>query len=375
MIVTRSHKKGRVFLSTSCNKILHFLLYITKDFPYPRCAMKTTGFLFFFLLITALAQAQYWQVLPTHTDDKGVSAYFSQDDKKIFYLAPNPNGVKNVMAYELKGAITSEVTKYESAVLRAIPVLSRPNLIVMKATEFGDIHLYRLKNDGSEELDITPSAAGINHELLGSSYNGKYIYYSRIGKKTDYFRYDASQNISETILPNDKDFKLLAWSRDQKCILLQEPKTSQVLIYTIETTERNQLYMPVSGKKVATACFSADNKQLLVLESGDGKSELRSVNMSSPSTIGEQVKPIDDGSPIRYDVSTNGKFIFVYKPGLVTVKDAASFADVFSASDIIEVISNPKETLLLLTKESAGVKSIQLYDIAKKTTIDIVTIK
>jgi hypothetical protein len=322
-----------------------------------------------------LAEAQYWQVLPTPTDDKGISAYFSQDDKKIFYIAPNASGIKNVISYEVKGAITSEVTEYETPVLRAIPVLSRPNLIIMKASGSGDIHLYRIKNDGSEELDITPSATGMTHELLGSSYNGKYIYYSRIGKKTDYFRYDASQNISETILPNDKDFKLLAWSRDQQRILLQDPKTSEVLIYTIETTERNQLYMPVSGKKVAAACFSADNKQLFVLESGDGKTELRSVNMSSPSTIGEQVKPIDDGSPTRYDVSTNGKFIFVYKQGLVTVKDASTFADVFSASDIVEVISNAKETLLLLTKESAGVKSIQLYDIAKKTTTDIVTIK
>lgn len=336
--------------------------------------MKTICFLISFLLVSTLVQAQYWQTLPNPSEDKGISTYFSQDDKKIFYIAPNENVVKNVMSYELKGAITSEVTKYGSPVLRAIPVLSRPNLIIMKASESGDIHLYRIKNDGSEELDITPSAAGTNHELLGSSYNGKYIYYSRIGKKTDYFRYDASQNISETILPNDKDFKLLAWSRDQQRILLQEPRTSEVLIYTIETTERNQLYMPVSGKRVAAACFSADNKQLFVLESGDGKTELRSVNMSSPSTIGEQVKPLDD-SPNRYDVSTNGKFIFVYKQGLVTVKDAVTFADVFSASDIVEVISNPKETLLLLTKESTGGKTIQLYDIAKKTTVDIVTIK
>lgn len=337
--------------------------------------MKTTCFLIAFLLVHTLAQAQYWQTLPTPTTDKGISAYFSQDDKKIFYVAPNANGINNVMSYELKGAITSEVTKYETPVLRAIPVLSRPNLIVMKGSGSGDIHLYRIKNDGSEELDITPSAAGINYELLGSSYNGKYIYYSRIGKKTDYFRYDASQNMSETVLPNDKDFKLLSWSRDQQRVLLQEPKTSEVLIYTIETTERNQLYMPISGKKVATACFSADNKQLFVLESGDGKTELRSVNMSSPSTIGEQVNPIDGGSPSRYDVSTNGKFIFVYKQGLVTVKDAATFADVLSASDIVGVISNAKETLLLLTKESAGTKTIQLYDIAKKTTVDIVTIK
>lgn len=337
--------------------------------------MKTIGSLFAFLLACTSVHAQYWQTLPSSSEDKGVSAYFSQDDKKIFYIAPNANGVKNVMSYELKGAVTSEVTKYETPVLRVIPVLSRANIIIMKASESGNIHLYRIKNDGSEELDITTSKAGISYELLGTSYNGKYVYYSAKGTKTDYYRYDASQNISEVILPNDKDFKLLAWSRDQQRILLQEPKTSEVLIYTIETTERNQLYMPISGKKVASVCFSGDNKQLFVLETGDGKTELRSVNMSSPSTIGEQVKPVDDILPTRFDVSTNGKFIFVYKQGLMVVKDAATFADVLSASDITEVIANPKETFLLLTKESSGIKTIQLYDIAKKTTADIVTIK
>jgi hypothetical protein len=265
--------------------------------------MKKRAFILSLALFAGTAYGQYWQSLPPATTDKGVSAYFSQDDKKIFYLSANGNGIKNIMSFEFKGAVTSEVTKYEQPVLRAIPVLSRPNIILMKANAEGDIHLYRIKNDGSEELDITPAPQGINHELLGSSYNGKYIYYSRIGKKTDYFRYDASQNISEIVMPNDKDFKLLAWSRDQQRVLLQDPRTSEVLIYTIETTERNQLYVPVAGKKVIAASFSADNKQLFVLESGDGKTELRTVKMTSPSELGDEVKPIDSDSPLRFDVS------------------------------------------------------------------------
>lgn len=331
--------------------------------------------LFSVLLISRSAVAQYWQSLPPSNVGSQLSTYFSQDDKKVLYIASNAAGVKNVMSYELKGAVTSEITKYDTPVLRMIQVLSRANLILMRASESGDIHLYRVKNDGSEELDITPAAKGINHELLGSSYNGKYIYYSRIGKKTDYFRYDASQNISELILPNDKDFSLLGWSRDQQRILLQDPKTSEVLIYTIETTERNQLYYPVSGKKVVSSCFSADSKKLFVLESADGRTELRSVSMSTPSTLGEEVKPIDVESPISFSLSTNGKYIIIYQQGMVTIKDASTYADVCTSTDVSNVVVNPKESLLLMTKVSAGSTVIQLYDIAKKTTTDLVTIK
>jgi WD40 repeat protein len=195
-------------------------------------------------------------------------------------------------------------------------------------------------------------------------------------EKTDYYRYDISQNISETVLANDKGYKVLAWSRDQERLLCQDPKTSEVLIFDIQTLERKSLYSAISPRKVLSAAFTPDNKQLYILETDGTKNELRSVPMTSPTEIGEDIKVIDESGTNRFVFSTNGKFLFLYKSGGLTIKELATGAEYMPPiASAVDAITNPRENWLLLTKESPNGKVVQLIDVGKKTSVDLTTIK
>jgi hypothetical protein len=335
------------------------------------------------LFFSVAARAQYWQTFPPLEEDKGVSASFSNDDKRVFYMGKDPSGNKNVFSIEIKGGATIQTTRFTDApVVRACHFASRPMHMVMKASAptSTDYHMVRIADNMMDApLDVTPDPEGIRNEIIGLSFNGKYLYYSsnKVNKaKTDYYRYDISQNISETVLANDKGFRVLAWSRDQERLLCQDPKTSEVLILDIQTVERKSLYSPIAPRKVISAALTPDNKQLYVLETDGTKNELRSIPMASPTEIGEDIKVVDESGTNRFVFSTNGKFLFLYKSGGLTIKEMATGAEYMPPiASAVDAITNPRENWLLVTKESPNGKTVQLTDVGKKTTVDLITIK
>ena len=339
---------------------------------------------FVILIIVFISQsshAQYWHRLPkVEACDRSLSPGFSNDEKKVFYIAPDSLGIKNVFAVDLKGGAPMQITRSATPVVRLMHVYGRPLIIYMKAVGKGttDYHLYRANNNGTDELDLTPTGEGVRNEMLGSSFNGRFMYYAANKQnkaKIDYFGYDILQNLSETVFVNEKDADLLAWSRDQKRLIMQDPATTTVWNYDINSTDRNQLYAPIAPKKVKQAMLSADNKTLYVLEADGANTELRSIKMTSPTEIGDEVVPIAAGIA-TIDISVNGKFLITTKGDHTTMRDLTTLEAVYSPADpIIDLQTNSKETLVLQTVSTANGRSLQVYDLAKKTTVTLVTVK
>ncbi len=344
-----------------------------------KLALATT--LFALGILAQNSSAQYWYKLQkADVNDRSLSPSFSNDEKKVFYIAPNASGVKNVFSVDLKGGAPVEVTTSTTPIVRLMHVNGKPMIIYMKALSptSTDYHIFRANNNNTDELDLTPDGEGVRNDIIGSSFNGRYVYYSsnkNNKSKTDFYRYDIPQNLSELIFANDKDFDLIAWSRDQKRLLMQDPSTTQVWNYDINSTDRNQLYVPVSPKKVKQAMLAADNKQLYILETDGSKNELRSMTMASLTETGDVVKPIESGI-LSADISVNGKYIITKDESHAVLKDAATLAEVYRPTEaILDIQTNTKETLVLQTIYTNGGRALQLYDIAKKTTTNLVMLK
>ena len=72
--------------------------------------------------------------------------------------------------------------------------------------------LRHAKRNGVRSGDLTPTGEGVRNEMLGSSFNGRFMYYAANKQnkaKIDYFGYDILQNLSETVFVNEKDADLL----------------------------------------------------------------------------------------------------------------------------------------------------------------------
>ena len=57
------------------------------------------------------------------------------------------------------------------------------------------------------------------------------------------------------------------------------------------------------------------------------------------------------------------------------VTDGPGNAEILSSPDLLDAICNGKETMILLTVKTADGKKLQIYDVTKKTTADILTVQ
>lgn len=185
-----------------------------------------------------MAAAQFWAAMPTIGPNSGYDISFSQDEKFVYYLSAE-TGTSNIFRVPIKGGPAQQITKFTDApVVRAMHMLGRGYVVFMKSKSASDsdYHIYRLLDDGSgEALDITPSGPGVRSTIIGASYNGQFIYYTENKEnlaKLDCYRYDNNQNISQLDLPNDKDYQVMAWSRDHSNLLVKDPADQSVSLLT-----------------------------------------------------------------------------------------------------------------------------------------------
>src|SRR5438552_4173006 len=134
--------------------------------------------LLIFALVSPL-RAQYWSAMPK-IEDGPVCACFSQDDKTVYFVSKD-SGVANVFRVPAKGGAPQMVTRFVDApVVRAVHLTGKPMFVYMKGSAENptDYHIYKLPDAGGElAVDLTPTKPGVKNEIIGASYNGRYIYY------------------------------------------------------------------------------------------------------------------------------------------------------------------------------------------------------
>jgi Tol biopolymer transport system component len=329
--------------------------------------MKTTVLLISFLT-TSTAFAQFWRALPV--TNPSVTPYaFAHDDKRVLTFEADGR----ITAFDLKTSAATELAQPSERKL-LIQLIARPYLLYSKNVD-GDHHIFRLKNDGlAPEEDITPLDGTLN-SILGQSYTGRYIYYASFQKsrnKTDFYRYDAQQNISELVLANDKDYKVHAWSRDQKRLLVENPQTKELTIVDITSTDRFPLYTPMGENTIVQAGWTADNKSILVLEHSAKGTELRAIAMTSPTSIGEDIKVLKEGDIASFDLSSSGKYLYLTSASNVeTLYDLATMTPIAFPEGAKGIVFNARESLALY-HTAGGEKKLFLYDIAKQSARELV---
>jgi Tol biopolymer transport system component len=326
--------------------------------------MRTTLSLIFLCSLTVLSKAQYWRTI--HPSEKLPLYTFSFDDKRIITFEADGR----ITAFDLKTSTSSEIAIAADRRL-AMQLMARPYLLYSKNVDL-DHHIFRLKLDGiSTEEDVTPVTGTLN-TILGQSYTGRYIYYSSFQKsrnKTDFYRYDAQQNISELVLANDKNFTVHAWSRDQKRLLVENPATKELIIVDVTSTDRFPIYTPLGAKHIVSAGWSPDNKEILVLEHSDAGAELRRIPMTSTTTVGENIQVIKEGNISSYNLSPTGKYITLSDGEKDSIYEFATMAPLILPEGAKTVVFNARETLALY-HTTTGAKF--LYDIAKQTSRELV---
>jgi hypothetical protein len=233
-----------------------------------------------------------------------------------------------------------------------------------------DYHLYRINDDGSgDPLDLTPSGPGTHNTIIGESYNGRYIYYTANKEsltKLDCYRYDVQQNVSELVFPNDKDYKVLAWSRDNTKLLMEDPTTEQVSLFDIVSTDFQKLAVPAAGSHFVEALLSPDNHQLGVLESTGGSVQEKWTDVGSSSWNTALT------TASRIDFSANGKFKIATTATGAIVSEAATKQPVGLPDDARDVAVTPKEGLIAYVESNNGnILKLELYDVNKKTTTEL----
>jgi hypothetical protein len=334
--------------------------------------------LFFGLLVSSnLSYGQFWSTLQPIEGEGPICACFSQDEKNIYFVSKE-GGVANVFKVPVKGGAPMQVTKFVDApVVRAMHIVNRPLVVYMRSATPGtdDYHIYRIADDGSgEPLDVTPSAPGVRNEIIGASYNGRYIYYrsNKINRgKWDTYRYDVQQNLSELIFPNDKDFKVLAWSRDHGKLLIEDPSTGTLYNFDITTTERTKLAEPQKPGEFRQSMFSPSNKEVLVLAKSESAMEARSFDIS-----GGNWKTLKAGDYIGMDFSINGKYTIIHCPDKTLLTETSTGTEITLPQGAKEIMVAPKETQLLYTIEDAGGgKKLFLYDIPKAKSTELALVR
>ncbi len=328
--------------------------------------------------------AQFWHVLPPISDSDAISAGFSNDQKKVFFIRRDV-GVANVWSTVIMdkyGGIIAgpknplvQVTKFtDRGVVRFFHLLNRPEILFMRSIENGkDFHIYRMKDDGSEPAqDLTPGGDGVTNTIIGSSYDGRYVYYTNNAMhqdKLDVYRYDTHQFTSDLIFPNDKDYEVLAWTRDQNKLLVEDPSDSSLMMYNIETTDRTPLKIP-PGASISSlsidpndsGCSDGYKLDFLTMKVYPGSN-----GSFDPSSLNNKFR---DGL-FYNDYSTDGHFSIFHNHGECSVRNAKSHECLPLPNSCHAVAISTKETLVLYLDSS----KLFLYDIAKNVSTELATVK
>lgn len=332
--------------------------------------------IFFFL--PRIVSAQFWAALPPIGPHSAYDISFSHDEKFVFYIS-SESGVANVYRVPVKGGPAQQVTKFTDApVVRAMHMLGRNYVVYMRAKtpSDSDYHIYRILDDGTGDiLDITPFAAGVRSTIIGASYNGQFIYYTsnkEKASKIDCYRYDNNQNISQLDLPNDKDYRVMAWSRDHARLLVQDPKDEALFFFNIETTDRKLQTTPASGEHYLEALMTPDNHQLIVLKQMSGGMQVVHADVGSTSWSNDEA-----GDIARVDFSPNGKFRFVqHFNGTIDVSNVATKDNITFSGSPIAIGIAPKESLIAyVVSDAAGARKLMLLNVEKKTSTELATTK
>ncbi len=336
------------------------------------------------LSVSIDAKAQYWGVQAVSSDANTLNAFFSNDDKRIMYLSKAASGFANIYAFDLKAKAASQITDVSDvSIVKFYQVPNKPLLIYMKASagKPTDYHLYKISSTPSGiSEDLTPTKEGVSNVMLGASYNGKYLYYSSNKSnptKTDFYRYDIAQNISELVFANDKNYELMSWTKDQNLVLLKEPLTSKLILSDVQTTERTTFETPAADTKILSAMWAPNGKQFYLLEGSSATTETHLIipTLTTQTVLTSDRVDIHDGNISFINPSIGGKFFFMKKDGVFHITDGPGSAEILSSPDLLDAICNGKETMILLTVKTADGKKLQIYDVAKKTTTDIITVQ
>ncbi len=329
-------------------------------------------------LIPRVVSAQFWAALPPIGALSAYDISFSHDEKFVFYIS-SESGVANLYRVPLKGGPAQQVTKFTDApVLRAMHMIGRNYVVFMKGKtpQDSDYHIYRILDDGTGDiLDITPFVTGVRSTIIGASYNGQFIYYTSNKEKTskiDCYRYDNNQNISQLDLPNDKDYVVMAWSRDHARLLVQDPKDESLYFFNIETTDRQRIATPASGEHFVEALMTPDNHQMIVLKQTGSAAQVVHADVGSTSWSNDEA-----GDITRVDFSPNGKFrLLQHSDGTIDVQISATKESVPLTGTPIAIGIAPKENLIAyVVTDAGGTRKLKLFNIEKKTTTDLATTK
>lgn len=330
----------------------------------------------FLSFLPAMSQAQYWHALPALKEDKGMSVTYSNDDKFVYFLSAQ-SGMSNVWRVSTKGGAPEQITKFTDApVVRIFHLINKPAFVYMKAKSpsSNEYHLYLMDDKGQgEPQDISGGADGVHSELVGASYNGRYVYYTSNkakATKEDVVRYDVQQNISQVVFPNDKDYRPLAWSRDHGRLLMEDPATGALSFFDIETTERTPAIADQGATHYTCALMDPMNKEIWTLQSANGANEEKAFNIAS-----KQWKPVRTGAFTQTDLSINGKYTLLWSPGAISMMESATGTEVALPKEATSVVVSPKESSVLYTSPAADGVKLTLMDLAKKTSVDLCTVK
>jgi hypothetical protein len=326
------------------------------------------------------AHAQFWHALPPIGSTPSIDVSFSDDGKKVFYLATK-DGVGNVWGMVIMdkyGGIIADpknpaiqITKFtDRGIVRFFHLLNKPQIVFMHAMENGkDFHIYRMKDDGSEQpQDLTPGGEGVTNVIIGASNNGRYVYYTNNSvhhDKVDVYRYDTQQYTSDLIFPNDKDYQVLAWTHDQRKLLIKDSSTNSFKYYDIETTQWAPLEFPADGKVIDVILDPSSQTPIALDEAGQVKTWNGDIGMAH----GWRYMRKDVLSHIDY--SPNGKFIITHSPGMWEVRDIVSGENLKLPEGAHPLAIAPKETMLVYSIPVTRGSNLFLYDIAKKASVQL----
>jgi Tol biopolymer transport system component len=333
-------------------------------------------FVLFFLSCTVSVRAQYWGVWQkTHNITLGLS----QDEKWVFFLQKNEAGITNIYRIELKTNAVTPVTNFtDRPVLSGIVLFGKlPAVVYARAASAkgDDIHLYRINIMTTDPpVDFTPKDATSSKQIIGLAYNGRYVYYysdKGPGSHKDTYRYDTQQYIIEQAFPNDKDYETLCWDREQTHLLLRDPRTLDVYNYNIETTDRQKIDLPFVGNELKTAFYDPMNTSFYLINKGN---QLARSKITAGGT--SDVEMVASWSGINMaELSLNGKYMHVIIEKSEKIMDMTTNGYLELPGGSFDFIISPKETSVLFVNKDAGKDKLYLYDIAKKTSKELTTIK
>ena len=328
-----------------------------------------------FLLTSQVSQAQYWsRWQKTHNVTVGISS----DDKWAFFIKKEASGAENIYKVDLKTTTVTPVTNFvDGHIERAIVLFGKPSIVYARAvsSKGDDVHLFRintLTNDAP--LDLTPGEGTTSKKIIGLSYNGRYVYYTSDkgpNTKTDTYRYDTQQYILELALANDKDYQTLCWSRDQTHLLIRDPKSSEILNYSIESTNRDKIDIAAAFPEVKTLFYDPMNTKYYFI--GNERTLLSCKIGAANPTENEAILSTEKIDQIN--LSLNGKYLHVITGEEEKVVDKTTSQALQLPNGAFDLMVSPKETSVLYVAIDATGMKFFVYDIVKKTSKELATFK